>query len=532
MARSNQTVKELFAGDGATVNFAIPFEYSSTTEIVVKLRDENVTPATQTPQVLNTHYTFDNVTTPTQIQMVTAPAVNQHLLVIRQTAKTQATEYEETGTFPAKSHENALDKLTQQTQENDEKLTRALLLRETTGLSDVELPQPEADGILSWDSAGTAIEYKSLTTSDATLANQAQAEAGTDNATYMSPLRVQQKITSDLATQGEAQAGTNNTQIMTPLRVSEAIDALATNSPGTLFNAGITNSVGSSALTINLVTQAGTNASSSDPLYIAFNNVSAGSTLYNVRSVTGALSITVPSGATLGHTSAVTGELYVYALDNSGTVELAVSSIYYAENELQTTVAIDATADSNALYSDTLRSNVPIRLIGTATTSQTTAGTWAATVDNMSLAQPHTEISPARGRYTLSSAQSVASGAYTTVTLNADAVDGRASNMFLSSGAIEVTRPGYYMVEAIGTWASHTSGGTVGVRVLGPSSQVIGLSEDYSTAATTHTVSCSGFEYFENGDTATLQVLQNSGSNQNIQSGDQNTRLSIVRIGP
>ena len=91
------------------------------------------------------------------------------------------------------------------------------------------------------------------------IASQAQAEAGTVNTVYMTPLRVAQAITSQagallnthvsntsnphsvtkaqvglgnvsdyaIATQAQAQAGTINTAYMTPVRVAEAITALA-----------------------------------------------------------------------------------------------------------------------------------------------------------------------------------------------------------------------------------------------------------------------------------------------------------------
>jgi hypothetical protein len=99
--------------------------------------------------------------------------------------------------------------------------------------------------------------------------------------------------------------------------------------------------------------------------------------------VTSALSITVSSGSTLGTVSAQPQYVYVYALDNAGTVELAVSGQrIFDEGSLQTTTAEGGAgnADSgNVLYSTTARSNVPIRFIGRVLSTQSTAGTWATT---------------------------------------------------------------------------------------------------------------------------------------------------------
>ena len=69
--------------------------------------------------------------------------------------------------------------------------------------------------------------------------------------------------------------------------------------------------------------------------------------------------------------------IYVYAIDNAGTVELAVSSTLLDQGSLQTTTAEGGAgaADSRfVLYSTTARSNVPIRLIGRIKSSQATAG--------------------------------------------------------------------------------------------------------------------------------------------------------------
>lgn len=160
-------------------------------------------------------------------------------------------------------------------------------------------------------------------------------------------------------------------------------------------NLGLANSVAASALTINLKqSDASTDPTSGNPTKISFRSSTAGSGLYNIRSVTSSLSVVVPSGATLGHGSATLEYMYIYALDNAGTVELAVSSMYYDEGELQSTTAIGAGSDANGLYSTSARSNVPIRLLARCKSNQTTAGTWAATLSEISLVTPALDIVP------------------------------------------------------------------------------------------------------------------------------------------
>lgn len=145
-----------------------------------------------------------------------------------------------------------------------------------------------------------------------------------------------------------------------------------------LLNLGLSTSVAANAMTITLQTQAGGNPGVGDPVKIGFRSSTITSGGYNQRSVTSALSIVVPSGATLGHASGVQHDIWVYAIDNAGTVELAVSQALFTENQLVTTTTISASATSNrVIYSTTGRSNVPIRLLGRAVSTQTTAGTWA-----------------------------------------------------------------------------------------------------------------------------------------------------------
>ena len=152
-----------------------------------------------------------------------------------------------------------------------------------------------------------------------------------------------------------------------------------------IFNIGISNSVGSSALTINLKQSDGTSDPTvGNPSKIAFRGSTSASGAYNVRSITSALSVVIPSGATLGHANATEGFIYVYAVDNSGTISLAVSSIEYDEHTLNTVTAIAASSDDSTLYGTALTLK-PIRLIARLKSTQTTAGTYASVASEISL---------------------------------------------------------------------------------------------------------------------------------------------------
>jgi hypothetical protein len=100
------------------------------------------------------------------------------------------------------------------------------------------------------------------------------------------------------------------------------------------------------------------------------------------RAVIGA-SLVVPQGATLGTVSGVQSRIVVLALDNAGTVEVAVVNLAGGNNLDETTListtAISSSATSaNVVYSATARNNLAFRVVGYIESTQSTAGTWAS----------------------------------------------------------------------------------------------------------------------------------------------------------
>ena len=159
------------------------------------------------------------------------------------------------------------------------------------------------------------------------------------------------------------------------------ISAVTISEPSLLENAGSATSAAANALTINLKGSDGsTDPTVSGPVRAAFRSTTAADGNYVIQSATAALSLVVPSGATLGHTSGDDGFIYVYLLDNAGVIELAVSSAIQDESGLQTTTAIDTSSDDNGFYSTVARASVPIRLLTRLKSNQVTAGTWALDV--------------------------------------------------------------------------------------------------------------------------------------------------------
>jgi len=136
----------------------------------------------------------------------------------------------------------------------------------------------------------------------------------------------------------------------------------------------ITASVASNALTVTL-----------NPTSLDFRSSSLTSGTINTRTISSPISMTVSSGSTLGTVNATQSKIIVLALDNAGTVELAVVNIA-GGTQLDETNLISTTAEGGAgaadsatvVYSTTARTSVPYRVVGYVESTQTTAGTWAA----------------------------------------------------------------------------------------------------------------------------------------------------------
>ena len=168
------------------------------------------------------------------------------------------------------------------------------------------------------------------------------------------------------------------------------ITALARAMPwgqGLLINGKISTSVGSNALTVAVKGDDGNDPSSTNPVYALFRKSTLTDSGFDIVAITGALSVVVSSGSTLGHASAIAQHIFVYLINNSGTAELAVSNLppdyptTFGKARLVSTTAeggAGAADSATGIYSTTARSNVPWVCVAKLLSTQTTAGTWAS----------------------------------------------------------------------------------------------------------------------------------------------------------
>lgn len=168
-----------------------------------------------------------------------------------------------------------------------------------------------------------------------------------------------------------------------------------------LVNGYISPAVASNALTVSLKVQSGSDPSSDEPVYIAFRSTAAATSSLTVRPVTAALSVVLSAGSTMGFTAAQLSRLYVVALDNAGTVELALYHPLSGTNHkpLDETGLYSSTAEGGAggadsaqtLYSTTARTNVPIAVLGYIDIQTgATAGNWTNAAVQVQVLTPST----------------------------------------------------------------------------------------------------------------------------------------------
>lgn len=133
----------------------------------------------------------------------------------------------------------------------------------------------------------------------------------------------------------------------------------------------ISASVGSNALTLNLANTS-----------LDFRSATLTSGAVNSAVATGALSLTVAAGATLGTVNTVQAQLAILVLYNAGTPVLAVVNMAGGVN-LDETTLISSTAlsgssnSASTVYSTAGVTSSPFRVVGYINITEATAGTWA-----------------------------------------------------------------------------------------------------------------------------------------------------------
>lgn len=154
-----------YNGNGVTTIFAFPYRFLANGDLVVV---EVSSAGVETIKTITTHYTVSGAGDDAggSVTMLTAPAVDTRLVVYRDTALTQETDYISGDPFPAETHERALDRLTMIAQETVTDLSRAIRVPvgDSTSVS-TTLPAAadRLDRLIAFDSVTGAMELSTVT---------------------------------------------------------------------------------------------------------------------------------------------------------------------------------------------------------------------------------------------------------------------------------------------------------------------------------------------------------------------------------
>ena len=155
---SNNTPRVSYSvAQGQTqTSFTVNFEFFAEADLKVIVRSST---GTETTKTLNADYTVSGVgvTSGGNVTFGSAPASGETVLIRREAALTQTTDYTANDPFPAEDHENALDKLTFHTQQQQEELDRSIKLSRTNTMTSTEFTvgaSDRANKVLAFDSSG------------------------------------------------------------------------------------------------------------------------------------------------------------------------------------------------------------------------------------------------------------------------------------------------------------------------------------------------------------------------------------------
>lgn len=177
--------------------------------------------------------------------------------------------------------------------------------------------------------------------------------------------------------------------------VNDVIDIISSPPDGFGWDYQITTGIASSDLTVTLVKKDGTTFTSSNKGYIRIGN-----TLFDISS---ALSVTLDNadgdyfGWDTGKIQDNDAQLFVYLASNSGTLRIGLSSdpskVTCGANRFYSSAQQGSAGHTNGVWSSTVASSDPCRVIGRINVKQTDADAWTSPTTAQTINYPiyHTD---------------------------------------------------------------------------------------------------------------------------------------------
>lgn len=310
-----------------------------------------------------------------------------------------------------------------------------------------------------------------------------------------------------------------------------------------IANLGFATSVSASALTVTLKQSDGSAPSTGvGAVKIGFRNSTATTGQYaeqQLTSATAGATLTIPSTATLGFVGGSTlNYAYIYAIDNSGTIEIGIAGVIFDEGELQTSTTISSGSTSiKTLYSTTGRSSKAVRLLGRVKFTLATAGTWDEAGDELSLVP--FEFPLVACLYETNTARTISNGAAgpgaTGEFLTEDVVFDSHNTFNTTTAIYTCVIAGIYEVKAMCEIEStQWDAGEVLAFYLYKNAAIShGLAQNIYGATITQLQSISGSTLVTcaAGDTLEVRLYQSSGSGRNVTGNATKNWVSFARAG-
>ena len=192
MTVSTTSIKNSYSGNGSTTAFAYTFKAFASSEIKVFIRTDSTGAEAQRSEGSgSTNYSVSGVGNAGggTVTFVTAPASGETVVIRRQTAQTQGTDYVENDPFPAEDHETALDKLTHIVQEVQEEVDRSFKVSKTNSITTPEFvddASTRADKLLGFSSDGNTLEATTGRVNTVSVSNVAVDGSGNSQSATVS----------------------------------------------------------------------------------------------------------------------------------------------------------------------------------------------------------------------------------------------------------------------------------------------------------------------------------------------------------
>jgi len=362
MTVSSTNTRNSYSGDASTTVFAYTFKIFDEDDITVILRTDST--GSESVQTKTTDYTVSGVGNAGggNVTFTTAPASGITVVLLRETARTQATDYTPNDPFPAESHEEALDKLTFIAQELEEELGRAIKVSKTNTITSTEFTigaSERANKIFAFDSNGdfaVTQEIGSYKGTDATITTSNYAERDLIKSTTAAQLDNVYICTAD-SVAGDLLTDTDHFELL--------VDAYSAATSAT--NAANSATAAATSAT-NAATSASNAATSESNAATSETNASTSETNASTSATAASNSATAAANsATAAATSAT----------NAATSESNASTSETNAATSETNAATSATNAANSATTATTQATAAATSATNASTSETNASTSA-----------------------------------------------------------------------------------------------------------------------------------------------------------